>query len=120
LRLKKRKAPSGSLSATPSGSLSATGSSKKAHVEEIEDEVEPSSQAQSSKVCLIHYHNFKAHILTSKASKTRNPIHLFYVKSNVNAQKNCRNEGDKHYKCCHGEGKILTITKRMKYSTNGG
>jgi hypothetical protein len=56
-RSKKRKALS--------GTLSATGSSKKAHVEEVEDEGEPSPQAQSSKVCHIHYHHFhfEAHIL---------------------------------------------------------
>jgi len=111
LRSKKRKAPS--------GTLSATGSSKKARVEEVEDGGEPSPQAQSSKVCHIHYHHFEAHILTWKVLKTRNPIYLFYVKSDVNAQKNRGNEGDRHYKCCHGEGKILTITKRMKYATNG-
>ena len=56
LRSKKRKAPS--------GTLSATGSSKKARVEEVKDGGEPSPQAQSSKVCHIHYHHFEAHILT--------------------------------------------------------
>ena len=54
-----------------------------------------------------------------KGLKSWNPIHLFYMRSEVNAQKNHGNEGDKHYKCCHSEGKILTITKHMKYATNG-
>ena len=29
------------------------------------------------------------------------------------------NPGDKHYKCLHGNMKILTVTKKMKYSLNG-
>ena len=44
-----------------SGALSASSSSKKAHVQEAEDEGEPSTEAQPSKVCHIHCHCFGAH-----------------------------------------------------------
>jgi hypothetical protein len=58
LKLKKRKAQSGSLSISDS--------SKKAHVEEVEDRGEPSSQAQLSKVCHIDCHYFEAHTFLDK------------------------------------------------------
>jgi len=61
LKSKKQKAQS--------GALSASSSSKKAHVEEAEDECEPSTQAQPSKVCHIHCHCFGAHTFLHEGLK---------------------------------------------------
>ena len=50
---------------------------------------------------------------------TRNPIYHFYEAVNWNANGDLSNPGDRHYKCLHGTAKVLTITKKMKYSLNG-
>ena len=49
----------------------------------------------------------------------RNPIYLFYEQVDVNQDGKVGEEGDKHYKCYHGNRKTLTITKQMKTSLNG-
>jgi hypothetical protein len=49
-----------------------------------------------------------------------NPIYLFYEEVLKNAHGIEGNMGDKHYKCYHGQRKILTITKAMRSSLNGG
>jgi hypothetical protein len=49
----------------------------------------------------------------------KNPIYHFYEVVQHNSNGEVGNPGDKHYKCLHGSGKILTITKKMKYSLNG-
>ena len=49
----------------------------------------------------------------------RNPIYLFYENVEWNSNGEVGNPGDKHYKCLHGNMKILTVTKKMKYSLNG-
>ncbi|KAG0693873.1 hypothetical protein DFH29DRAFT_815918, partial [Suillus ampliporus] len=48
-----------------------------------------------------------------------NPIYLFYEEVAKNAQGVEGTKGDKHYKCYHGQRKILTITKAMRSSLNG-
>ncbi|KIL63847.1 hypothetical protein M378DRAFT_50048, partial [Amanita muscaria Koide BX008] len=53
-----------------------------------------------------------------QSSARRNPIYLFYEQVAAGADGKSA-DGDKHYKCCHGSGKILTVTKAMKYSLNG-
>ncbi|KAJ7728859.1 hypothetical protein B0H14DRAFT_3169299 [Mycena olivaceomarginata] len=50
---------------------------------------------------------------------TTNPVYLFYEKVELNAEGNPGGEGDKHYKCYHGDRDTLTITKAMKSSLNG-
>lgn len=49
----------------------------------------------------------------------RNPIYHFYEKVEKNSNGDIGNPGDKHFKCLHGGQKVLTITKKMKYSLNG-
>lgn len=48
-----------------------------------------------------------------------NPIYLFYENVEQNSNREVGNPGDKHYKCLYRNMKILTITKKMKYSLNG-
>jgi hypothetical protein len=49
----------------------------------------------------------------------QNPIYHFYKKVETNSNGEIGNPGDKHFKCLHGGQKVLTITKKMKYSLNG-
>jgi len=43
----------------------------------------------------------------------------FYETAERNANGEVGNLGDRHYKCLHRNAKVLTITKKMKYSLNG-
>ncbi|KAL0958668.1 hypothetical protein HGRIS_014000 [Hohenbuehelia grisea] len=52
-------------------------------------------------------------------SMKRNPVYLLYEESPLNAGGQVGNPGDKHYKCFHGQRKVLTITKAMRSSLNG-
>jgi hypothetical protein len=52
-------------------------------------------------------------------SGKRNPIYLFYEEVKVNENGEAGEEGDKHYKCYHGNRKTFTISKKMNYSLNG-
>lgn len=45
---------------------------------------------------------------------TTNKIHLFYQQVTLNASGHLGNEGNKHYKCCHGNHKVFTVTKLMQ------
>ncbi|KAN0131304.1 Ribonuclease H-like domain containing protein [Lactarius tabidus] len=55
----------------------------------------------------------------AKSMATRNPIYYFYERVERNANGEIGNAGDKHYRCFHGNRKVVTITKKMKYSLNG-
>lgn len=46
----------------------------------------------------------------------KNPIYLFYDAVPKNAEGTVGKLGDKHYKCRHGNRKIITITKGMRYN----
>ncbi|KAF8236729.1 hypothetical protein L208DRAFT_1217461, partial [Tricholoma matsutake] len=48
-----------------------------------------------------------------------NPIYLFYELVPKNASGQPGDPGDKHSRCCHGNHKILTVTKLMKSNLNG-
>ncbi|GJJ05848.1 hypothetical protein Clacol_000035 [Clathrus columnatus] len=48
----------------------------------------------------------------------RAPIYLFYEEVPTNAQGLPGKPGDKHYCCYHGNWKVLTVTKDMKYNQN--
>ena len=52
-------------------------------------------------------------------SKHTNHVYLFYKEVDYNASGTWGEPGDKHFKCHHGPGKILTITKNMQSSLNG-
>ncbi|KAJ7922597.1 hypothetical protein B0H13DRAFT_1534487, partial [Mycena leptocephala] len=46
----------------------------------------------------------------------KNPIYLFYDAVSKNAEGTVGKPGDKHYKCRHGNRKVITITKGMRYN----
>ncbi|KAF8518343.1 hypothetical protein JB92DRAFT_2828788 [Gautieria morchelliformis] len=49
----------------------------------------------------------------------RPPIYHFYESVGKNSDGAPGQMGDKHYRCYHGQRKILTVTKKMKGSQNG-
>ena len=51
--------------------------------------------------------------------KCSNPIYLFYELVPQNGSGQIGDPGDKHYRCCHGNRKILMVTKLMKSNLNG-
>ncbi|SJK99091.1 uncharacterized protein ARMOST_02377 [Armillaria ostoyae] len=88
--------------------------SKKAHRYIIEDDSEdddnsPAPQSDQPSVPAKR---------TCKVGK-HNPIYYFYEEVLLNAEGKPGNKGDKHFKCYHGNRKVLTITKAMKGSLNG-
>ncbi|KAJ7239078.1 hypothetical protein C8J57DRAFT_1478487 [Mycena rebaudengoi] len=54
-----------------------------------------------------------------KTTQFKNPIYLFYEAVNKNAMGTTGKPGDKHYKCRHGNRKIVTVTKAMRYNVSG-
>ncbi|KAJ6589775.1 hypothetical protein B0H10DRAFT_807757 [Mycena sp. CBHHK59/15] len=54
-----------------------------------------------------------------RTEKTRNPIYHFYELTTLNGYGKPGDPGDKHYKCCHGSGKVITVKKTQKRSVNG-
>ncbi|KAK0439279.1 uncharacterized protein EV420DRAFT_1239200, partial [Desarmillaria tabescens] len=48
-----------------------------------------------------------------------NPIYYFYESVPLNSDGKPGNSGDKHFKCYHGNCKVLTIMQTMKGSLNG-
>jgi hypothetical protein len=72
-KLKKRKAQP--------GSLSASSSFKKAHLEEVEDESEPSAQPQLFKVCYIHCRHFEAQIFLRERSQKLGTQSICFIPS---------------------------------------
>lgn len=58
-------------------------------------------------------------LVQKPARKKRNPIYHFYESVSTNSQGQVGNFGDKHYKCYHGNRKVITVTRAMKYSLNG-
>ncbi|SJL11777.1 uncharacterized protein ARMOST_15186 [Armillaria ostoyae] len=56
---------------------------------------------------------------TTGKHKKQNPIYLFYESVDVDANGSSGSPGDRHYKCYHGNRKVLTITKAMWSSLNG-
>ncbi|KAI9507343.1 hypothetical protein F5148DRAFT_981561, partial [Russula earlei] len=49
----------------------------------------------------------------------RNSIYLFYEAVDFAADGSPGKPGDKHYRCHHGNKKVLTITKAMNHNLNG-
>jgi hypothetical protein len=64
-------------------------------------------------LCLIQL------VLCVQPAVKRNPIYIFYEAVPMNSQGQAGNPGDKHYKCYHGNRKVITVTRAMKYSLNG-
>jgi hypothetical protein len=57
--------------------------------------------------------------LIQRVSRKKNPIYHFYEEVQHNHQGKVGNPGDKHYRCWHGNRKVLTITRAMRGSLNG-
>lgn len=51
--------------------------------------------------------------------QTRNPIYHFYNEVDRNDKGEVGIAGDRHFKCLHGNKRILTVTKKMKFCLNG-
>ena len=60
-----------------------------------------------------------SHSNTIQPAGKWNPIYLFYEEVPTNAHGQAGNDGDKHYKCYHGNRKVLTVTRAIKYNVNG-
>ncbi|KAF8071963.1 hypothetical protein FPV67DRAFT_1412468, partial [Lyophyllum atratum] len=76
--------------------------------------------AAKKKVCLIFVILlYIAWLISDQVSGKRNPIYLFYEEVLVNEKGEVGKEGDKHYKCYHGNRATFTISKAMNYSLNG-
>ncbi|KAJ7440563.1 hypothetical protein B0H11DRAFT_1750650, partial [Mycena galericulata] len=49
----------------------------------------------------------------------KNPIYLFFDVVAKNSEGSTGKPGDKHYKCRHGNGRIITVTRAMRYNVGG-
>jgi hypothetical protein len=81
-----------------------------------------SNTEQRKKVCTLMPHStpLTMHALQKPGGgKRSNPIYLLYEVVTQNASGQPGDHGDKHYRCCHGNQKILTVTKLMKSNLNG-
>jgi hypothetical protein len=133
VKQKKRKDRSDSLG-SPNARTAPSGSKKsRVTVEEVEDkedigpsqstltppDASSSSTTQIPKVWLFGPNLLCLYLFCFQASTRTNPIYLFYESVALNANKLPGELGDKHYKCYHGNRKILTITRKMRSSLNG-
>ncbi|KAM6491786.1 hypothetical protein JOM56_012826 [Amanita muscaria] len=84
-------------------------------VEEVEDEDTSSPRDPPA----IETMNNTEQIKKPGGVKRRNPVYLFYEVVPQNASGQPGDPGDKHYHCCHGNHKVLTVTKPMKSNLNG-
>jgi hypothetical protein len=66
---------------------------------------------------LVNYPKCTAFHITLNGFETKgkktNPIHLFYEVSSIDANGQKGEPGDKHYKCCHGRQRVITITEEI-------
>ncbi|KAG1790314.1 uncharacterized protein HD556DRAFT_1219780, partial [Suillus plorans] len=84
--------------------------SKRARVEEVDDEDSGSLQPSTSSAL--------PRLLKVSSFLKRNPIYYFYELVEMNSDGQAGDVGDKHYKCYLGNRKVLTITRAMKSSLN--
>ncbi|KAI0285202.1 hypothetical protein BC826DRAFT_918932, partial [Russula brevipes] len=110
----------------PSKSMPTTGRGSrkrkrnKPTVEDVEDEDAPDSLRAQSLVATGSSTTIENSDLCQKPNvSTQNPIYYFYQSVERNVKGSVGNLGDKHYRCHHGNRKVLTITKAMKSSLNG-
>lgn len=85
-------------------------------------EAQPSSSTRKSRkvIHLLPIHGLYAsndHFL--QAGGKRNPIYYFYEEITHGADGTRGSDGSKHYKCFHGNKRVLTITRAMRSSLNG-
>lgn len=79
-------------------------------VEDVEDE---GDAPKTTTVCFLTLH---ASLSLNSILQVKNPIHLFYDVVPTNAANSTGKPGDRHYKCRHGNRKIITITKAMRHN----
>ncbi|KAJ7137069.1 hypothetical protein C8R44DRAFT_869148 [Mycena epipterygia] len=82
--------------------------SRKATVEEVEDEDDLSKATQT-----------ESEDDHPKPTEFKNPIYFSDDVVPKNKEGSVGKPGDKHYRCRHGNGRIITITKAMRYSVSG-
>ncbi|KAF8170047.1 hypothetical protein K438DRAFT_1773969 [Mycena galopus ATCC 62051] len=87
---------------------------RRATVEEVENEADLERPAKSKRLRMKTIFNVTSHYLEYCA--VQNPIYLFYETVPKNENGSIGDPGDKHYKCHHGNRKIITITKGMRYN----
>ncbi|KAJ7182072.1 hypothetical protein C8R46DRAFT_1210612 [Mycena filopes] len=56
---------------------------------------------------------------TSAGGRTRSAIYHFYELVPLNRYGVPGDNGDKHYKCLHGSGRVITVKRSQKHSVNG-
>jgi hypothetical protein len=83
------------------------------------DTCERASKPMVRWTCFLLSLNLRLNCWCRKSKGTRNPIYHFYEAVERNSSGEPGNVGDRHYKCLHGNAKVLTVTKKMKYSVNG-
>ena len=76
-------------------------------------------QRSKSMVCFAFLFEYGTDYLSQLQRKKTNPIYLYYERVLLNTKGKKGEEGDMHYKCLHGNHKVMTITKKMKYLLNG-
>ncbi|KAK7001098.1 hypothetical protein R3P38DRAFT_2796132 [Favolaschia claudopus] len=84
---------------------------RQATVEEVEDEDDSASQ-QNTATTEEQGDDYPKQTF-------KNPIYCFYEPVGKNSEGFTGNPGDKHYKCRHGNGRIITVTKKMRYNISG-
>jgi hypothetical protein len=57
--------------------------------------------------------------LYAQLAGKRNPIYHFYGSVSTNSQGQVGTTSNKHYRCHHGNHKVIMVTHAMKYSLNG-
>ena len=71
------------------------------------------------KVSNIVHHSFDSFDLHVQLAGKQNPIYHFYETVSTNLHGEVGNSSDRHYKCYHGNHKVITVIHAMKYSVNG-
>jgi len=64
---------------------------------------------------MVH-HNLATTDCSDMQNATKNPIYYFYKQVDQAADGTAGNTGDRHYQCCHGNKKIITLKKSMKFN----
>jgi hypothetical protein len=83
----------------------------------VVDDVNTRHVKQSKKeVQLIYLLEFMCLLIHLLQAVKKNPIHYFYEQVDYGADGSVGNPGDKHFKCYHGNRKVITLTKSMKYN----
>ncbi|KAF8812195.1 hypothetical protein BYT27DRAFT_7221221 [Phlegmacium glaucopus] len=92
-------------------------------LEEVEDDETPQRLSQTLSFDSLFILEEIGSTGSAKRNKPkdlqRNPIYHFYEMVELGSNGKAGNSGDRHYKCYHGNWKVLTITKAMKSSLNG-